>query len=339
MTNEIVLTPARAAVPTTGTVSWREALEAYLDARTNSPNTRRAYARAVEEAFAWWDVETVSGVAPSDLAAYRAYLAHRTTDGAGEPLSTASVNLHLAGLRGFFLFASLTRIAPIGKDVIEYCLETLKSQTARPYEVLDGDEQRRILKAANNSERDYTLLALMLATGLRVNEVVNVKVGDLVVDNADGNGSLLLRVRQAKGRRERLVPISDGMRTTLRAYLDMTERSLGSRADRETYLFWSRQGPRLTTRRVRQIVTGYARKAGITDKAISPHSLRHTVAFTLLKNGADLPTVQRFLGHASIKTTQRYLDHLSLSDLRQFALSPTSLEANDEPILDGKEEQ
>jgi integrase/recombinase XerD len=320
MTDELALTPTQKAISSVGAVNWRDALEAYLNARTNSPQTRRAYERAVEEAFTWWGAEVVSEVAPSDLAAYRAYLAHRTTDEAAEPLSTASVNLHLAGLRGFFQFASLTGITPIGKDVILYCLETLKSRTARPYEVLDDDEQRRILEAANSSERDYTLLALMLATGLRVNEVVNVKVGDLTVD--DGNGGLVLRVRKAKGRRERLVPISETMRTMLRVYLDMTGRSLANRADRETYLFRSRQGPRLTTRRVRQIVTGYAHKAGITDKAISPHSLRHTVAFTLLKNGADLPTVQKFLGHASIKTTQRYLDHLALADLRQWALSP-----------------
>jgi len=139
-----------------------------------------------------------------------------------------------------------------------------------------------------------------------------------VVDDAN----VVLHVRKAKGRKERLVPISENVKTMLRVYLDMTDRSLGSRADRETYLFQSRQGPRLTPRRIRQLVTEYAHKAGITDKVISPHSLRHTVAFTLLKNGADLPTVQKFLGHASIQTTQRYLDHLRLADLRQFALSP-----------------
>ena len=306
---------------TTAILPWCDVLRTYLDARTGSPRTRRAYERAVEEAFAWWDAATVAEIAPADLAAYRAHLAGRAADGAIAPLSAASVNLHLAGLRGFFQFASLTRATPMNKDVILYCLETLKSHTARPYEVLDADEQHRVLQAANGHERDYTLLAFLLTTGLRVNEVVNVKIGDLTATDTGGNG-LLLRVRQAKGRRERLVPVSAGMATTIRVYLDMTGRSLGNRADRETYLFPSRQGPRLTPRRVRQIVTHYTRRAGITAKAISPHSLRHTVAFTLLRNGADLPTVQRFLGHASVQTTQRYVDHLSLADLSRWALNP-----------------
>lgn len=326
-TNEIVRANIHSVLSTTevSAVPWREAMTSYLDARTNSDNTRRAYERAIEQAFAWWRAETVDEVTPADLAAYRAHLIHRTNDGVDRPLSVASVNLHLSGLRGFFVFASLTRILPVSKDVIHYCLGSLEGKTARPYEILHRDEQRRILEAANENERDFTLLALMLATGLRVNEVVNVKVGDLAVDDASDAGGLILRVRKGKRRKERLIPLSRRMETVLRVYLDMTGRSLGNRSDRETYLFESRQSPRLTTRRVRQLVARYAQQAGITDKVISPHSLRHTVAMTLLKNGADLTTVQKFLGHASVRTTQRYLDHLELADLRRFALSPTDI--------------
>ncbi len=178
--------------------------------------------------------------------------------------------------------------------------------------------------ARASSLRDYTLITVMLATGLRVSEVTRIKLGDL---SPDGEGGLMLRVRMGKGRKDRLLPVSAGVERAIREYIDATGRSLGSRADRDTYLFQSRQSHgrhrRLTPRRVRQIVAGCAQAAGIADKVISPHSLRHTTAITLLRRGADLVTVQKLLGHSSIQTTQKYLDHLKLHDLRAWALDPT----------------
>ena len=178
------------------------------------------------------------------------------------------------------------------------------------------DEQRQLLDHLQNSqamqaERDYTLIALMLATGLRAAEVTSLQVRDIRIDE-DGDWSVL--VRQGKGRKDRLVPLSAGVRETLEAWLRHSGRlgpvvpRQGELSDRDTYVFWGGGGlgTSMTTRRLQQIVKRAARDAGITGKVITPHSLRHTMAMRLLSSGASVITVQKLLGHANISTTQVY---------------------------------
>jgi integrase/recombinase XerD len=117
------------------------------------------------------------------------------------------------------------------------------------------------------------------------------------------------------------VPVHASVMDAVKAWLAADGRSLGRKADRETYLFHTRQSPRMSTARAWQIVHGLAREAGI-EKPISCHSLRHTMAIETLRAGAGAVVVQKLLGHASLSTTQRYVDHLEREDLRQWAFSP-----------------
>jgi site-specific recombinase XerD len=156
----------------------------------------------------------------------------------------------------------------------------------------------------------------MLGAGLRVSEVVGLDVRDVILDH-DGEG--LVHVRQGKGRKDRIVPLRSEVTELLRSYLAATGRALGQfgplfRAhDRGASL---RARRRLAARAVGYVVHEAAARAGIAAKAISPHSLRHTMAIRSLRGGASVVAVSKVLGHASIATTQRYLDHLELGELR-----------------------
>ena len=320
--SELVATQPRAPTLREG-VPWREVLQVYLD-RLSAEGTRRVYNAAVCEAFAWWNVETVSEVAPGNLAGYRAHLVARARRSAENPLSPASVALKLSAVRGFFLFCRLTGVSEMSRDLVSFTLASYSSRVVKPYEILNEEEQRSILdylrtSRAMQAERDYALITLMLATGLRAAEVTGLQVRDI---RADDEGDWSIRVCQGKGRKDRLVPLSAGVRERLREWLTGSGRELGQQSDRDTYVFWGGGGlkARLTTRRLQQIVKRAAQHAGITDKVITPHSLRHTMAMGLLCKGANVITVQKLLGHASVQTTQKYLDHLDWRELKRWAV-------------------
>lgn len=153
--------------------------------------------------------------------------------------------------------------------------------------------------------RDYVMLAVMAGAGLREAEVVGLKVGDF--REVEG-GQAFLRVG-GKGGKIRNVPISPDLWRLVQRYILLSERSFISHTDARKPVFASREGggtKPLTTRSVRYIVKKYADHAGIR-KAISPHSIRHTVGTNMAINDAPLLVIQQFLGHTDPKTTLRYI--------------------------------
>jgi integrase/recombinase XerD len=203
--------------------------------------------------------------------------------------------------------------------VIAFVLKSPKAEVHKPYEVLSEADRRRFLDAASQRElREYTLVSLALDAGLRVSELVNIRLDDFSRDEA---GGWWVRIRMGKGRKDRLVPVHSSVMDAVRSWVKADGRSLRRKSDRATYLFSTRQSPRMTTARAWQLVKGLARDAEI-EKPISPHSLRHTMAIETLRAGAGPVIVQKLLGHASLSTTQRYVDHLERADLGQWAFSP-----------------
>ena len=146
--------------------------------------------------------------------------------------------------------------------------------------------------------RDRAMLETMYGSGLRVSELMALKCED--VD---------LRARLVrpfgKGSKERQVPLGDGARDTLAAYLARSRPLLLAKKPPTPFLFVTRQGGPMTRRHFLVLVKAYARQAGIA-RTISPHVLRHSFATHLLSGGADLRAIQEMLGHASVQTTQRY---------------------------------
>ncbi len=153
-------------------------------------------------------------------------------------------------------------------------------------------------------QRDRLLLEMLYATGVRVSELVNIKVSDI-----NGEGIKVL----GKGNKERIVEFGDYAESILELYLNEGYKSLNVK--KSEYLFLNNRGGKLTTRGVRYILDNIINKTTI-DKKISPHMLRHTFATHLLNEGCDLLTVQELLGHESLTATSIYT-HITNDRLKE----------------------
>jgi len=158
------------------------------------------------------------------------------------------------------------------------------------------------------AKRDKAILELLYASGMRVSELVSLNLVDINVDGGD--------VRCfGKGHKERIIPIAHRAAVTVKKYLQEARTQL-AHDDTEQALFLNARGERLTRQGLWQILKGYAKSAGL-DKAITPHTLRHSFATHMLNGGADLRSVQELLGHANISTTQVYT-HLTTEHIRRI---------------------
>jgi len=158
-------------------------------------------------------------------------------------------------------------------------------------EILSRREVLNLLMATPNLKH-RSILALLYGCGLRISELINLKIEDVNFDRKQ------LKVRQSKGKKDRLVTLSPKIYGLLNDYLNSWRP--------EVYMFNGQKGGRYTSSSVRHFLTKTARKAGIT-KRVSPHTLRHCYATHLLESGVDLKYVQELLGHSRPETTQIYL--------------------------------
>ena len=178
---------------------------------------------------------------------------------------------------------------------------------------LSLDEVDRLLAAPGRTTprglRDTAMLETLYATGLRVSELVKLRLGDLNLEA----GYL---VAYGKGKKQRIVPLGEAAVATLRAYFETTRRYFLPETAVPTtdFVFLTRLARRMTRQGFWKIIDAHARAAGIR-KHISPHKLRHSFATHLVERGADLRAVQAMLGHADIGTTEIYT-HMSRAHLR-----------------------
>lgn len=190
-------------------------------------------------------------------------------------------------------------------------IETPKSEKHLP-EVLSTEEVEMLLNAPDVTQtlglRNRAIIELMYATGLRVSEVVNLRLEDLHLDVG-----IIQTI--GKGRKERIVPIGDEAITWINNYLRDARPEL-CKTRRSPFLFVNFHGVRLTRQGVWKNLKNEVRKAGIT-KNVTPHTLRHSFATHILENGADLRIVQELLGHSDISTTQIYT-HISKKRLSEI---------------------
>jgi integrase/recombinase XerC len=166
--------------------------------------------------------------------------------------------------------------------------------------VLKPAEAISLLEAPTTSDpwalRDRAALELLYASGLRVSELCGLDTGD--IDLAARRVRVL-----GKGGKERTVPVGDAAVDSLRAYMRHGRPRMATAAD--PAVFFNRRGKRLTPRDARAVVEKY-RRAVLTGRRVSPHTLRHSFATHLMEGGADIRAVQELLGHASLTNTQRY---------------------------------
>lgn len=219
-------------------------------------------------------------------------------------LGNRSVGRHLSALRSFFRFLAhegLIKINPITM------LSSPKLEKHLPSFMTEGEVAKLIESAFAKDEkderglRDRAILETFYSSGLRISELVALSQAD--IDFISG----IVKV-MGKGKKERVVPIGDAALLTIRKYLDKRKKESDA-------IFLNKNGKRITTRGVRNIVGKYLKSTGI-KRGVSPHTLRHSFATHLLDRGADLRTVQELLGHADLATTQIYT-HLSTEKIKK----------------------
>ncbi len=219
----------------------------------------------------------------------------------GDSLATITQGYHLIALRSFLTYCSKRDIQTLTPEKIE-----LPKVNKKQVSFLHHEEVERLLAAiADNSLiglRDIAIVELLYSSGLRVSELINLNRDHINVQRRE------FTVR-GKGQKDRPIFISERAADAVSAYLEQRADSLPPlfirHGGHEHTVDNSGNFKRLTARSVQRLVAHYALKAGIT-KHVSPHTLRHSFATGLLRNGADLRSVQALLGHSNIATTQIY---------------------------------
>jgi integrase/recombinase XerD len=221
------------------------------------------------------------------------------------PRSRSRVLVALRTFHKFLVSERLCRGNPTGQITAPRSLTPLpKTLSPRDVETLLGSPAGETPLAV----RDRAMFEILYATGLRVSELVTLKLGDLQLDV----GYLTAFGKRGK---QRIVPLGEAALAALRAYLT-TARPRFDRSGTAACVFLNRSGEGLTRQGFWKIIKKRARAVGI-QRHITPHTLRHSFATHLLENGADLRAVQAMLGHADISTTQIYT-HVTRERLRQI---------------------
>lgn len=294
------------------TLTSNEKMNDYLDLFLNyllvekglGRNTLEAYSRDVGKYLNYLEglgYGTFDQVRPLDVAAFIGQL----KDAGLSPRSRARA---LSAIRMLHRFLVVENYCATNPTAI---IEAPKTGSKLP-SVLSSREVERLLAApageGGAEVRDRAMLELLYATGLRVSELVNLRLRDVNLDA----GFLMT---MGKGEKERLVPMGESARTAVAGYLAHVRPKL-DRTGVCAYLFLTRLGDRMTRQAFWNLIKKRAREAGI-GKSISPHTLRHSFATHLLENGADLRSVQIMLGHADLSTTQIYT-HVTRERLKRL---------------------
>lgn len=200
------------------------------------------------------------------------------------------------------------------EDAIKESPADLLDLPIRPHhlpDVLNDDEvtliQQTFDRSTPDGERNYTIVEVLYGCGLRVSELVNLKLSNIYVDEQ------YLQVI-GKGDKERWVPINERALELTLSYIHNVRSHMPVMSGEDKYVFLNRRGHHLTRQMVFIMLRNAVAAAGIKKK-VSPHSLRHSFATELVENGADLRAVQEMLGHESISTTEIYT-HLTRDTLR-----------------------
>lgn len=273
-----------------------------------APNTLSAYRRDLRKFVDFADKRklTLEKVGRDDIVDFLSGLYRRQLD-------SRTVARHLVSLRNLFRFALTEGVIAVDPTLN---LESPKLRKSLPT-YLRIDEVDRLLAQPDPSTpyglRDRAILEILYSTGLRVSELVNLRVSDLEMRMG------CLRCI-GKGDKERLVPVGRKALAAAQQYLEngrpMLLRGLPPGSAPTPYLILNRSGNRIGRVGIWRILVGYGRRAGIRVQ-LSPHKLRHSFATHLLERGADLRSVQLMLGHADISTTQIYT-HVIEERLKQI---------------------
>lgn len=223
-------------------------------------------------------------------------------------IDASTVARYMSSIKGFWQYLESSKY--IEKNPTEKLYSVKKSRKLPS--VLTFEEIEKILQAIKVDDllglRDRAIIELLYSSGLRVSELLNLKITDLFFDEE------VIRVF-GKGSKERLVPVGQSAIYWVNEYLKNSRPIIEKKTKSQNYVFLNKRGTKLSRMGIWKIINFYAKEAGI-KKEIHPHTFRHSFATHLLEGGADLRAVQEMLGHADISTTQIYT-HIDREYIKQ----------------------
>lgn len=281
-------------------------LNSYLDylkyQKNYSEYTVISYCNDIVEYLEYLETESLNfkKIEYSDIRFYLMYLKEEKKD------NNSSIDRKLSALRGFYKYLANEKI--VANNAFSLVNGPKKEKKLPRYFEYNELEELFLVpdKSTALGQRDLLLLELLYATGVRVGELTNIKVKDIDLSSK----SILIL---GKGNKERIVTYGDYCEEVLKEYL--SDGYIRLNLNKEEYLFLNKNGGQLTERGVRYILDQIIKKTSL-NKNISPHMLRHSFATHLLNSGCDLLTVQKLLGHESIKATQIYT-HVTTDRLKE----------------------
>lgn len=265
----------------------------------------------------------VTGIGANEIRAFIAYLQqkkcfsdHPFTHIQTSGLSTYSINGYMRAIRAFWSWLFSEGI------IAENPFQRVKIPRA-PHKLLPtfSDTQlEKLLKAIDITRaegfRDYVIILTLLDTGLRASELINLKCDNLRLD--EGVLSIM-----GKGGKQRLVPIGKGVQRLLWKYMERQRPELAW--PQEDFVFLTHDGRRLTRNRLANRISKYGRRAGIAGVRCSPHTFRHTAAVSFLRNGGDVFSLQKMLGHSTLQMTRHYCE-LADVDVKRAHISASPVD-------------
>ena len=262
------------------------------EVKGSSPNTIQAYQADLNKLCMFLAKQENISVTTISETNLNSYVLHLEKEG----YSPASVSRNISTIKAFFLF--LLKRGKIANDPSERL--SPPKVTRKPPEFLGTKEMNKLLQQPDLNTpkgiRDKAILELLYATGIKVSELVSLKVQDL---------NLKMKYITCVGKNERNIPIGKKARNALEQYLNIRQETFNKR--NIDYLFLNTSGEKLSRQGLWKILKEYALSAEIDG--INPNKIRQTFAMHLLNNGADLESVREFMGHNDIMTTQQYLTH------------------------------
>ena len=267
------------------TLSNEAILEKYrisLISEKKSELTIKKYTSIIRDLLSFLKNKPVNSIDYTDLNSYRTYLV------IDKKYSKNSLYLVVQAIHNFFSY--------LQTDTARDLRPPKRPQSSPKY--LSEEEAHAILEAAAKaSVRDYAILTLLSYSGMRVSELCN-----LTLDSIDFNSSIVF-IKSGKGDKDRIVVVEEKTLNALKEYLK-TRKTPKQNSNTDIFFVSQKEYP-ITPRQIQRLVKKYSTLAGIRKK-VTPHVLRHTLATTLLKHGADIRIIQKILGHSSIATTQIY---------------------------------
>jgi site-specific recombinase XerD len=277
-----------------------ESMELYtqtLSGKNFAPLSIKAYLSDLQQFIEWLKTRRVDWDYPYrieriDIVGFINYLA-------AQKVSAVTRKRKLASIRGFLKFLKDNGIIYGNPaDTIEGPI-----REERDPAILLKTEYKALLQVAGENPRDFAIVMLFLQSGLRVSELVNLKVSDVSFETRE------MTIRQGKGRKDRIVPLIGQASEALKIYLSV-------RPDSEyEHVFLARNKTSMDPRSVRYRIHKYYQEAGIKKKA-SVHTLRHTFSTHQVASGLPLPQLKEILGHRQLETTYKYV-HLVKTGLRE----------------------